>query len=147
MKLRRSNKFFPSSNVINGKTDSYKRKGVLRHCQYRSDTKLGTGVVDLRRIPCNFHHFTTQWYLPWDSKSKGACNQPIYGRVSYCKYFIIFGYHNNWIIMNFIDDGADEVEYEHINRNILDDNVNNMSLIIPKGNYLDIDAGDTSCHG
>ena len=49
--------------------------------------------------------------------------------------------------MNFIDDGADEVEYEHINRNILDDNVNNMSLIIPKGNYLDIDAGDTSCHG
>ena len=49
--------------------------------------------------------------------------------------------------MNCIDDGKDDVEYEHINRKKLDGNVKNMSLKISKVNYDTIDSYDTSCHG
>ena len=49
--------------------------------------------------------------------------------------------------MNFIYDRTDEVEYEHINRTIIDGHFNNISLIISKGDYYAIDAYDTSSHG
>ena len=72
----------------------------------RSDTKLGQVVVDIRIINCSCHYFTTKLSLPWDSKIKDACNQPRYGRVYDCKYYLIVESHNNWIIMNFTDDGT-----------------------------------------
>ena len=49
--------------------------------------------------------------------------------------------------MNFLDDGTENVEYEYINRTILDDNVLNMSLIILKVNYVTIDADNAPCQG
>ena len=39
------------------------------------------------------------------------------------------------------------MDYEYINRTILDGNFINMSLIITKGNYVFIDDYYTSCHG
>ena len=48
--------------------------------------------------------------------------------------------------MNFIYYGTYEVEYENINRTIIDGNFTNISLIISKVNYGDIYADDTSCH-
>ena len=50
-------------------------------------------------------------------------------------------------MMNFFDEGPDEVEYEQVNREILDINFTNIPLILSKGNLVDIDADDTSCHG
>ena len=67
--------------------------------------------------------------------------------VYYYKYSITLGSKNKCIIMNFIDDGTDEVEYEKINITIIDGDFTNISLIIYKGNYYAIDAYDTSCHG
>ena len=46
--------------------------------------------------------------------------------------------------MNFIDDGPDNVDYEFKYRTIIDGNVMNVSLIILKGDYCAVDAGDTS---
>ena len=54
---------------------------------------------------------------------------------------------NNWIMMNFLDDGTYEVEYKHINLTILDGNVLNMYLIIMEVNYCDIYADYFTCHG
>ena len=34
-----------------------------------------------------------------------------------------------------------------MNQNILDGNVMNMSLIVTEGDYVDIDADDSTCHG
>ena len=48
---------------------------------------------------------------------------------------------------NFFNDGRDGEYYEHINRNILDGNVMNMSLIITEGNYGDIYSDYSTCHG
>ena len=50
------------------------------------------------------------------------------------------------MIISF-DDGTDEEDYEHINRNIIDGNVMNMSLIIMEGIYGAIDTENYSCHG
>ena len=49
--------------------------------------------------------------------------------------------------MDFLDDIKDEVQYDHINRTLLDSNVANMLFIIYKVNFGDVDAGDHSCHG
>ena len=46
---------------------------------------------------------------------------------------------------NFFGDGTYEEDYEHINRNILDGYVTNMSLIIMEVKYGDIDDDDYSC--
>ena len=49
--------------------------------------------------------------------------------------------------MNVIDDGTGDVDYECIQKSILDSNVVNMSLIIIEGNDGSIDAADSTCHG
>ena len=49
--------------------------------------------------------------------------------------------------MNFVDYGTDEEYYKHTNRNIIDGNVINMSLVVMEGNYGAIDADDSSLHG
>ena len=49
--------------------------------------------------------------------------------------------------MHFLDYGTDEVEYKHINQNIFDGNVMNMSLIIIEGDYDDINDDDSTWHG
>ena len=49
--------------------------------------------------------------------------------------------------MNFIDDVMDEEEYEHMNKNIINANMMNMSLIITKSNYGAIDNDDSAYNG
>ena len=132
MKLRWNNKNIPSLNVIIGKTAPYGSKVVLRHYHYGLGKKLVPGLVSLKIISCRYHACTTQLYLTWGYKIKYACNHPICGRIYGRKYFIIFGSQNNWIIMNFIDDGTYKVEYEHINRTIIDGHFTNISLINSK---------------
>ena len=67
MKIRGNNNFFPSLNVINGKTSPYVSKGILRNFNYRSDPKLVMSIVEIRRIP-----FTEQlhYFYPGIQKSK-----------------------------------------------------------------------------
>ena len=140
-------KLFTSLNVINRKPAPCKRKGVLRHHTHLSYTKPGPRIVATRITTYSWHACTTQLSLPWDFNIKYAYNQPIYRRVYDCKCPLILGSHNNWIVSNFIDYGTYTVEYEFINRTILDGNVMNIYLVILKGNYGAIDADDTSCHG
>ena len=134
-------------NALNGKTAPYKSKGVLRRYNYRSDPKLAQKFVDIRMITCSCHTCTTTLCLSWDYKIKYARNQPRYERVYDCKYSLIIGSHNNWIIINFIDDGTYEREYDHINIKILDSNVTDISSIISEGTFCAIDADRNLCHG
>ena len=48
--------------------------------------------------------------------------------------------------MNFIDHETYGVEYEHINRTLLDEDVTNISLLIYKGEVGAIDSKIKSCH-
>ena len=49
--------------------------------------------------------------------------------------------------MIFFNDGTYEEEYEQINRNIIDVNVMNTSLIITEGGYGAIDDNGYKCLG
>ena len=64
----------------------------------------------------------------------------IYESVTNLKYSHILGIYNNWIIMNFINDGTDNIEYEHINLSIINGIISNISLLIYKGKFSSIDA-------
>ena len=138
---------FPPLNAINVYKAPYVSKGVIRHYNYRSDPKVGLGIVDIKIITRIFHACTTQLFLPWYYTINKACNHPIYGRVYYCNYSLIIVSNNNWLITNVIYYKTYNVEYKHINIIILDGNARNMYLIITKGNYGDIYAGDNSFHG
>ena len=98
-------------------------------------------------IPCNFHACTTILSRFWVSKIEEAVNHPKYGRLYHCKYSQILGCHNNWIIINYVEDRTDEEIYKHINQTILNGNLMNTSLIVMKGKYAAIDYDDSSCHG
>ena len=76
MKIRWNNKLFPSLNFINGKSSPYGSKVILRDYHYRSDTKVGPGIVAIRIISCSCHYCTTKLCLSWESKIKDAFNQP-----------------------------------------------------------------------
>ena len=104
---------------------------------------MGTVIVTIRRIPCSFHACTYILSLSWYPKIKEALNQPRYGRFYSYKYSQILGCRNNWLLMNFLDDGTDEEYYEKINRTILDGNVMNVSLIFIEGKYGAIDTDDS----
>ena len=144
--MRQNNKRFPALNGIKGKISQNGRKGILRHYHYRSDPKLGPGIVSVGIIPFNWHACTTIIFLSWDSKIKEAVNHPRYGRVHKCKYSQILSCRNNWIILIFLDDVRYEEDYEHINWTIIDGNVMNNYLIIMERKYCAIDADDFSCH-
>ena len=49
--------------------------------------------------------------------------------------------------MNFLYYGKENVEYEYINKKIIDGNVMNMSLITIEVNYGAIGADYSPCHG
>ena len=59
----------------------------------------------------------------------------------------MFGFHNNWIIINSLDDGTYEEIYERINWTIPDGNVMNIHLTIMEGKYGANDTDYSSCHG
>ena len=86
---------------FNGNSSSNGIKGVIRHYNYKSDNKLGQGIVAIRRSNCSFHACTTQLFLIWDSTMKYACNQPRYWRFYECKYCLTLGSHNNWVNADF----------------------------------------------
>ena len=125
----------------------YSSKGILRHYHYRSDPKLGPGIVAIRRIKCICHDCTAILPLSWYSKTKESFNQPRYGILYNCKYSQIIGCHNNCILMFFLDDGKYGEYYEDINQAVIHGNVMNMSLIITKGKYGALDTDDSSCYG
>ena len=81
---------------------------ALKHYHYWSDTKLGLEIDAIRSIPCSWHDCTTILSLYWDSKIQESVNQPRYGTVCNCKYSQIIGCHNNWILMNILDDGTNK---------------------------------------
>ena len=106
IKMTFKNKLFPSLNVIKGKILPNGSKGILRHYHYRSDPKLGPGIVAVRKIPCSCHACTYILSLSWDAKTKESVNQYRYGRVYNCKYSQIIVCHNNWILITFKDNGT-----------------------------------------
>ena len=136
MKIIWNNKLFPSLNALNGKTFPYKRKVIIRHYHYWSSPKISPGIFVIRIIPCICHSCTDILSISWDPKIKEAVNPPRYGRVYSCKYSQIHGCHNNWILINFLDDGIDEEYYENINWTNIHGNVMNKSLIIIEVNMV-----------
>ena len=95
MKMIRNNKTFPLLNIINYKPYPYGSEGIQRHYNYWSDTKLGRGIFEIKKIPCICHACTTILSLYWYSKIKEAVNKTIHGKVYNCKYYQIIGCHNN----------------------------------------------------
>ena len=74
-------KLFPWMNVIKGKILPFGIKEILRHYYYRSDPKLGPGIVSIRIIRGIFDSWTPISSLYWYSKIKEAVNQPRYVQV------------------------------------------------------------------
>ena len=99
MKMIWNNKLVLSLNVINGKTSTYERKGIIRHYHHWSDTKLGPGIVDIRILPCSCRACTAILSLSWYPKTKEEVNQSRYRRVYDCKYSHVLGCHNNCILI------------------------------------------------
>ena len=97
--MRWDSKTSPPLKVIHVKTSPYISKDILRNYHYWSDTKLGSGIVAVKRISCSCHDCTTIWSLSWDSKTKEEFNQDGYGKVHNCKYFQSIGCHDNWNII------------------------------------------------
>ena len=88
-------------NLNKGKISPYGSKGILIHYHFRSDPKLGSGIVVIGRITCSFHACTTILSLSWDPKIKEAFHSNRCCRVYNCKYSQFLGCRNNWIIMDF----------------------------------------------
>ena len=59
-------------------------------------------------------------------KTKDLSNKLIYAKVENWKYSIVLGTHKNWMIMDFINDVTDDVDYEYICQTILDVSDSNM---------------------
>ena len=53
-----------------------------------------------------------------------------YERFTSCKYWYILVSRNDKIVMNFKDDRTNDIDYEIINKNILDGSFQNISLVI-----------------
>ena len=91
--------------------------------------------------------FAKLYYPFLGIKIKEAVNQPRYGRLYNFIYSQIFVCHNNWILMNFFDDGRDEENNKHIIQTTIGGNMMNMSLIIMEVKYVAINTGDYPCRG
>ena len=72
IQMRWNNKTFPPLNVIRGEISPYGSKGIIRHYHYRSDPKIGPGIVTIRRITFIYHVCTTILHFYWDPKNNKA---------------------------------------------------------------------------
>ena len=84
--MRCNNKLFQELSVINGKTEPYGSKGVLRQYHYRSDPELVPGIASIRIITCRCHAWNTILSFYLNLKIKEAVNHPIDGRGYNFKY-------------------------------------------------------------
>ena len=71
-------KLFPSLNDINGKTSTYGSKGIIRKYCYRSDPKLGPGIVAIIIIICSFQSCIEISSISWYYTIKETFSDPIY---------------------------------------------------------------------
>ena len=74
----------------------------------------------------SFNDFATQFNFLWEPKIKDACNHPRYEIFFDWNYSPILVSRNNWTIMNFLENGDYEVEYEHITITILGGDVTDV---------------------
>ena len=84
--------------------------------------------------------------LPWD-KSLVPKYQPWYYSVTYYKYYLILGKHNDRVIMDFIGKGRDDEEYESVNKCLFCGLVKNTDQTIQVGSIGAIDDDNLNLHG
>ena len=86
----------------------------------QGDYKLGQGIVAIITVICSCQYCQTQLSITWDIDNKDACIKMIYARIINYNSSKILVSQNNWNIMDFIYDGKYYVEYEKINKIILE---------------------------
>ena len=134
-------------NVKKDRRSPFDSKDNIKHYDYYSDQKFGTGIIAIIIILFIYQNFTTLISLTLDSKKKDSVIHPRYSRIHNCEYYRIIGWHKNCIITNSLYNGTYKCIYKHINRTIFDGTLLYMSLIVVEVKYGEIDTHDSSYHG
>ena len=126
---------------------TYISKCFIRSYYYSDYTNLYQVVVAVIRIHFRFHVRHTQLSITWYPKIIYACHKSVYMRVISFKYSQILGYHKDWISMDIVDGGRNDLGYKRINIAILDIIAINTELVISKWKFGATDSKYTSCNG
>ena len=100
---------FPRHSVAAEKFEMRGINTILLHYHYRVYPELGKGVCDFHNIQCAFPACASQldkYWLP----NIPLSSQPRHSHVENCHYNKILEHVNDWIIMDFLDNKAPQVE-------------------------------------
>ena len=116
MKLRWRNRKFSSLPFFVGKNHPYESWGVIKKFHFIDYLKLGKLIVSVWIIPWIFKSCQIKLSIPFGPKIKYLSNQLRYTRSTNFKYSKVWVFT---IIVKFIDNGNDDVEYDHIHGNMI----------------------------
>ena len=89
---------FPALTFVGPYSKPHGARGLSKHYHLRFDTKLGDGVFEIRRIPCDYVACTSILDKPWISGIPSDKRER-YKSVTKCIYWPVVGPFNNWNII------------------------------------------------
>ena len=110
---------FPALPFCGPHSKPHGARGLSKHYHLRFYPKLGNGVCEIRRIPCDYIACTSMLDKPWISviPSNG---QECYKTVTKCTYWPVLGYFNDWNIIQLSHKSTPSDAFDEIHQVVLD---------------------------
>ena len=121
-------------------------RGLIKHNHLQFDTKLGHGICEIRRIPCDCVGCTSILDKPW-IYGITSTKQAHYKPVTNCTYWPVLGSYNNWNIINLTPKSIPFEAFDEIHQVVIDGISENMASLVQPVMYGDINTADNTTNG
>ena len=124
-------------------TKPHGARGLSNHYHLSFDTKLGHGIFEIRRIPCDCVGCTSMLDKPWIYGIPSK-KQARYQRATICNYWPVMGSYNNWNIIELTPKSTSFDEFDEIYKDIIDGISENTDSLVQSVMYGAINTYDTT---
>lgn len=127
--------------------------GIMSHCHFVANWRMGAGAVAARRIPCACAHCLERLATPWEDDLDPVNQlrfQAIPSAQNHCILKDVLEGHNDWKIVTVVPDAKNHVEekLEAVFKNVLDAHATEAAMeVSTEGGCGAINAADDSTDG
>ena len=120
---------FPSLPFCGPHSKPHGARGLSKHYHLRFDPKLGNGICEIRRIPCDFFACTLILDKPWISGIPSD-EQERHKPVTKCTYWQVLGSFNNCNIIQLSQKSTPSDVFDEIHQVVIDGICDNIALFV-----------------
>ena len=123
---------FPELSFCGLHSKSHGARGLSKHYHLRFDPKLGMGICEIRRIPCDFFSCTSMLDKLWITGIPPD-EQERYKPTTKSTYWPVLGSFNNWNMIQLSHNSTPSETFDEIHQVVLDGTSDNMASLVESG--------------